>query len=77
MASDVQDGGRKSREPNFEIWQYFCIHQSFAMSSATYFELVKISKKWWIDPRWQIADQNQFFSKTREIVNIFTINFLH
>jgi hypothetical protein len=31
MASDVQDGGRKSREHNFEILQHFCI-QSFAMS---------------------------------------------
>jgi hypothetical protein len=31
MASDVQDGGQKSREHNFEIKQYFCI-QSSAMS---------------------------------------------
>jgi hypothetical protein len=31
MTSDVQDGGRKSRELNFAIWQHFSI-QSFAMS---------------------------------------------
>jgi hypothetical protein len=31
MASDVHDGGRKSRVHNHEIWQHFCI-QSFAMS---------------------------------------------
>jgi hypothetical protein len=31
MASDFQDGGRKSKEHKFENWQHFCI-QSFAMS---------------------------------------------
>jgi hypothetical protein len=31
MASNVQDGGRKSKEHNFEIWQHFCI-QSFTLS---------------------------------------------
>jgi hypothetical protein len=31
MASDVQDGGRKSREHNFEFWQYFFI-KFFAIS---------------------------------------------
>jgi hypothetical protein len=35
MAFDVQDGGRKSRKHNFEIWQHLCI-RSFAMS--LYFE---------------------------------------
>jgi hypothetical protein len=46
MASHVQDGGRKSRELNFEIKQHFCI-QSFAMNlqhdpNSYFVKLVKI-----------------------------------
>jgi hypothetical protein len=49
MALFFKDGGGKSREHNFEIWQHFCIH-SFAMS--LYFDqqqdpnsyLVKLAK---------------------------------
>jgi hypothetical protein len=31
IASDIQDGSRKSKKHNIEIWQHFCI-QPFAMS---------------------------------------------
>jgi hypothetical protein len=43
--SSAQDGGQKSREHNFEIWQHFCI-QSFAMNLC--FELIfsQLSQKW-------------------------------
>jgi hypothetical protein len=78
MAFDVQDGGRKSRKHNFEIWQHFCI-RSFAMSLSfkqqhelnSYF--IKLAK---MVGRSKMADQYQFFFITLEVVDIFSICFI-
>jgi hypothetical protein len=71
LMSNVQDGGRKSRKHNLEIWQYFCI-QSSAMSlyfDQQHYRNSQICQKWWNDPRWRI--KIRLFSITLKVSIFF------